>query len=152
MSVEPTVWYASKVDLWIGAGMCIPPAASVASIASLAWAGAAALPSAVLSTALVVGVYGGLVLPMKYGITDTEIVVRHGLVRQRIPLADITEVRPTSNPLSAPALSLDRLRIQFGEGFFKSAMISPRDKGRFLDELAAKAGLRREGDRLVRPT
>jgi len=95
-------------------------------------------------------IYLGLVLPMRYGITDTDIVVRHGLVRQRIPLKDIVEVHPTRSPLSSPALSLDRLNIRFGEGFFKSAMISPADKQGFLTELTQRAGLQRDGDRLVR--
>ena len=83
-------------------------------------------------------------------ITDEVIVVRHGLIRQRIKLADITEVRPTRSPLSAPALSLDRIAIRFGEGMFKSAMLSPADQSGFLAELAQRAGLVREGDALVR--
>jgi hypothetical protein len=94
--------------------------------------------------------YLGLVLPMRYAITDQHLVVRHGLVRQRIALRDITVVEPTRSPLSSPALSLDRLRIEFGTGFFKSAMISPAAKSEFLAELAVKAGLERDGDRLVR--
>jgi hypothetical protein len=68
----------------------------------------------------------------------------------RIPLGDIVEVRPTRSPLSSPALSLDRLHIRFGEGFFKAAMISPADRQELLGELAARAGLQRDGDRLVR--
>ena len=59
-------------------------------------------------------------------------------------------VHPTRNPAGSPALSLDRLRVQYGQGFFKGVMISPVDRNRFLDELAQKAGLKREGDRLVR--
>ena len=95
-------------------------------------------------------VYGGLVFPMRYGIAEDVIVVRHGVVRQKVVLRDITEVEPSRSPLSSPALSLDRLNIKFGEGFFKSVMVSPKDKSGFLDELATKAKLRRDGDRLVR--
>ena len=87
---------------------------------------------------------------MRYGLDDTHLLVRFGLCRQRIVLADISEVHPTSNPLSSPALSLDRLHVQYGEGFFKAVMISPADRNRFLDDLAQKAGLKREGDRLIR--
>ncbi len=71
-------------------------------------------------------------------------------VADEIPLAEISEVRPTSNPLSAPALSLDRLRVQFGRGLVGAVFISPVDRDHFLDELAQKAGLKREGARLVR--
>ena len=73
-----------------------------------------------------------------------------GICRRRIPFADLSEVRPKSNPLSAPALSLDRLRVRFGRGAFRALMISPAARDLFLDELARKAGLKREGDRLFR--
>jgi len=108
------------------------------------------LPWAVGAVLFVCGIYFGLVFPLKYGLDETNLLVRFGLVRQRIPLVDISEVRPTHNPLSSPALSLDRLHVQYGPGFFKAVMISPADRNRFLDELAQKAGLKRQGDRLVR--
>jgi hypothetical protein len=87
---------------------------------------------------------------MRYGLDDTHLLVRFGICRKRIPLVDILEVNPTHNPLSSPALSLDRLRVQFGPGAFQAVMISPAERNRFLDELAQKAGLKREGDRLSR--
>jgi hypothetical protein len=87
---------------------------------------------------------------MQYGMDETDLVIRVGLCRRRIPLAEILEVHPTRNPMSSPALSLDRLHVQFGPGFFKAVMISPMDRDRFLDDLAKKAQLKREGDRLVR--
>jgi hypothetical protein len=94
--------------------------------------------------------YMGLLFPMTYGVTDTHLIIRHGLVRQRIELAKITSVEPTRNPLSSPALSLDRLRITFGTGFFKKVMISPAAKKEFLVELALRARLVRKDDGLVR--
>jgi hypothetical protein len=52
---------------------------------------------------------------------------------------DITAITPTSNPLSSPALSLDRLRIDYGKG--RSVMISPRDKQGFLGAMeSARSG------------
>lgn len=50
----------------------------------------------------------------------------------RVPLREIRLVRSTRNPLSSPALSLDRLRIEYGR---RAIMISPDDKARFLEEL-----------------
>src|SRR5205814_682936 len=119
-------------------------------VAVLAGGKASELPWAVAPVVLVFGFYFGLVVPMRYGADDAYLTVRFGICRQRIPLGDITEVRPTHNPLSSPALSLDRLRVQFGPGFFNAVMISPADRNGFLDDLAQKAGLKREGDRLVR--
>jgi hypothetical protein len=98
----------------------------------------------------VAALYVGLLFPIRYGINDTHLIVRHGLCRYRIPLADISEVQPTRNPLSSPALSLDRLRIQFGQGFFKGVMISPAERDRFLNDPAERTGMKREGDRLLR--
>ena len=38
----------------------------------------------------------------------------------------IKTIRPTRNPLSSPAMSLDRLELQFKNG--EKIMISPKDK------------------------
>jgi hypothetical protein len=125
----------------------------VAVAVCIAFALAGSTPGLLVGVAeavLVAGIYLGLIFPMRYGLDDTHLVVRFGLCRHRVPLADISEVRPTHNPLSAPSLSLDRLQVQYGTGVFKAVLISPTDRNLFLDELARKAGLKREGDRLVR--
>ena len=151
MSAFSTQWYKSKVDWWLALILCVPPVVSVGVCIALVQDGKTAeLPIGVGSVLLVAAIYFGLVFPMRYGLDDTHLLVRFGMCRQRIPLADISEVNPTHNPLSSPALSLDRLHVQFGKGIFKSVLISPADRDRFLDELAHKARLRREGDRLVR--
>jgi hypothetical protein len=149
--VDEAVWYPSKVDWWLVPLLCLPPVAAVAVVAAMALGGPRSeLPFAIAVVAVVAGIYFGLVFPMRYGLGDDHLTVRSGLLRQRIPLADILEVRPTRNPLSSPALSLDRLYVKFGPGFFKAVMISPADRDGFLDDLARRAGLRREGDRLTR--
>jgi uncharacterized membrane protein YdbT with pleckstrin-like domain len=144
---EVSGWYPSKVDWWLGVILGIAPLSCLVI--------AAAVPGnerwiALISTAVLLAIYAGRVFPMRYAITDEHVIVRHGLVRQKIPLAKITSVRPTRSLLSSPALSLDRLDIKFGEGMFGSALLSPADKQGFLAELAAKAGLERDGDGLVR--
>jgi hypothetical protein len=151
MSAEQVRWYRSKIDWWLVPALCMPPVAAV--VVCIAFALTGLTPGLLVGIAMVVfvaGIYFGLVFPMRYGLGDTHLVVRFGICRQRIPLADISEVHPTHNPLSAPALSLDRLHVQFGPGFFKAVRISPADRNTFLEELARKAGLQREGDRLVR--
>jgi hypothetical protein len=145
---EPSRWYPSKVDAWIAAVLLVAPVVTLGAGFAALSAGAGVVGFA--GFFFMLAIYFGLVWPMRYGITDEVIVVRHGLIRQRIKLADITEVRPTRSPLSAPALSLDRIAIRFGEGMFKSAMLSPADQSGFLAELAQRAGLVREGDALVR--
>jgi hypothetical protein len=151
MPAEPMQWYPSKIDWWLAVILCVPPLAALTTCVVFALASMTTeLLVGVALVVLVLGIYFGLVFPMRYGLDDTNLLVRFGLCRQRIPLAEISEVTPTHNPLSSPALSLDRLRVQFGPGIFKAVMISPADRNRFLDELAQKAGLKRDGDRLFR--
>jgi hypothetical protein len=90
--------------------------------------------------------------PLNYEITETELVARSGLLRWRVPLADIQEVRPTRSAASAPAWSLDRLRIGYLKGGRSRALlVSPSDKRAFMRDLAAAApGLELRGDRVVR--
>lgn len=151
MSAETSRWYRSKVDAWLVPVLCLPPLAAVAACVLSAAAGSrAGVVIGVVTAVGVAAVYLGLVFPMRYGIDGDHLVVRFGLCRRRIPLAAIDEVRPTSNPLASPALSLDRLAIRFGDGPLHTLLISPADRPRFLDDLARKAALNREGDRLIR--
>jgi hypothetical protein len=145
-------WYRSKVDWWLVPLLAAPPIAAVimAGVAlrsgeplQLAWGFGALL--------FVAGLYLGVVYPIRYGIDDLHLVIRNGLMRQRIPLADIVEVRPTRNPLSSPAMSLDRLRIQYGAGLFKSVMISPNERPQFLEHLARTVGLTESDGGLIPP-
>lgn len=71
-----------------------------------------------------------LLLSTHYTLEPRQLIVRSGPFKWCIALADITAITPTSNPLSSPALSLDRLRIDYGRG--RSLMISPRNKEQFL--------------------
>jgi hypothetical protein len=145
-------WYPSKVDWWVAILLVIGPLAALAGLAVTLRSGHGSTIAVALAGPVVfAAIYIGLVFPMRYGIDDDALVVRFGLVRLRIPLADITEVRPTRNPLSSPALSLDRLAISTGDGSERRvrALISPAARDGFLAELAARARLRRDGDRLV---
>jgi hypothetical protein len=69
----------------------------------------------------------------KYYIRDEHVVIKGVFKDTLIPIASITSVRPTRNPLSAPALSMDRLEINHGK--FDFALISPLEKERFMEEL-----------------
>ncbi|MCZ2156874.1 MAG: PH domain-containing protein [Bryobacterales bacterium] len=62
--------------------------------------------------------------------------VRCGPLRWSIPLDHIHRVEPSRNSRSSPALSLDRLRIDYGCGKF--VLVSPEDKEGFLREINAR--------------
>lgn len=84
-----------------------------------------------------------------YTLTSGDLLVRSGPFRWRVPLAEIQAVNPTRNPLSSPALSLDRLEVVYRRG--SVLMISPRDKNRFLRSLVTQAPhLALRGDHVVR--
>lgn len=53
--------------------------------------------------------------------------------KEQFLVADIIQVRATNNPLSSPALSMERLEIQCKDK--KTVMISPRQKTDFIQEL-----------------
>lgn len=92
-----------------------------------------------------------LTYPLYYQITSSHLVVRSGILRTEIPLSSIEEIRPTRNPLSAPAWSLDRLRIDYRkDGGVIFMLVSPEDKARFMRDLAGNvAGLEVKGERVV---
>ncbi|PYS44061.1 MAG: hypothetical protein DMF71_05100 [Acidobacteria bacterium] len=72
------------------------------------------------------------------------------LMNRHIPLGAIDEVRPDRNPASAPAWSLDRLRIDYrSDDQPVSILISPADKVLFMQDLMA-GGMKMRGDHLVR--
>lgn len=151
MSAETVQWYRSKVDWWLVPILGFAPVLTVGVFVALILTGDPyAWIAGIFPILLIAGIYFGLVFPLKYGLSDTQLIVRFGVCRKRIALADVSEVHRTFNPLSSPALSLDRLWVQYGKGLFGAVMISPADRDRFLDELARKAGLKREGDRLFR--
>ncbi|MDY6949903.1 MAG: PH domain-containing protein [Thermodesulfobacteriota bacterium] len=72
-----------------------------------------------------------------YILTKEDLIIRCLSRETRIPLRDIVEVFPTHNPLSAPACSLDRLRIKFKGARF-GALISPKDKMAFMYDLLSR--------------
>jgi len=93
--------------------------------------------------------------PCRYATAPPELHIRAGLLlRTRLPLDAIQQVRPSRNPLSAPAWSLDRLRIDYRKGTkTRFALISPAERDAFLRSLLAAApGLARtpDGSGLVR--
>ena len=84
---------------------------------------------------------GSLIWPMYYEISPSELVVRSGFLHWEITLSSIQQVRPTHNMLASPALSLDRLRIEYSQkDKTRFMLISPKDKSSFLRNLAQNAG------------
>jgi hypothetical protein len=136
MKDEPLV-FRSKVDAWLGAILIATPILAVASILRSAIPeGGAVVSFVALLAVLPVGLPLWLLCSTHYTLTATTLSVRCGPLSWHVPLEDIRSVQPTRNSLSSPALSLDRLRIDYGRG--RTIMISPTDRERFLRELEAR--------------
>jgi membrane protein YdbS with pleckstrin-like domain len=146
-----TTWFPSKVDGWLAAILGIAPLVSlVGFLDPNVFESTTVLLIALAGPAMFAAIYGLLVFPMRYGISADELIIRHGVVRQRVELTKILSVEPTRNPLSSPALSLDRLKVSTGSRARDAIMISPADRDGFLSLLVQRSGLAREGDKLLR--
>ena len=128
--------YRSKVDAKIGL-------VSGLAVIVLIVAGVT-LPDRAHATALAlhaVGLIGLAVcvwtlLGTYYVIDATSLIIRSGPFHWIVPLREIRSVQPTRDAHSGPALSFDRLRIEYGGG--RAILISPREKAEFLADLARR--------------
>lgn len=71
-----------------------------------------------------------------YVIDATSLIIRSGPFHWIVPLREIRSVQPTRDVRSGPALSFDRLRIEYSGG--RAILISPREKAEFLADLARR--------------
>lgn len=142
--------FRSKVDAWLVALMA---ASLLFALAGVLVAAVSVADPAVwlgLGMTLVVGAFvSWIFLSTRYALDGRELVVRSGPFRWRIDLATIESVTPSRNPLSSPALSLDRLKIRCGKSRF--LLVSPAERDRFLAALVrAEPALERHDDGLRR--
>ena len=133
--------FPSKRDGWLVAVIW----AAGALLVGTAWIPVVAAPFGALRVPLAVIHLGaaGFAFWVLYGtgyqVGERELVVRSGPFRWRIPVDAITSITPTTNPISSPACSLDRLRIAYrGARGEHALLVSPADRLGFLAALAAR--------------
>lgn len=133
-----TVTHRSKVDGWLLSLFRCGQAVTVVACVSILFASCRAWEFAAMVFLFLLGaVFPWWVLrSTDYTIDRTTLAVRFGPFRWTIALSDIQRVEPTTSPLSGPALSLDRLRIEYGRG--RAMLVSPEDRERFVADLAAR--------------
>jgi len=129
---SPESTYPSKVDLWI---LFVLVASPLLLIGLGFYFGDLAGMILVPTGLLMAVIFAALAIPCRYTLTDTLLIIRCGVLRERIELQNIRDAVPTSCPLSAPALSLKRVKIELDKGF---RLISPCDRERFICELKQK--------------
>ena len=126
--------FTSKVDWRLAIVIvAVPIGALVTIIAGLVSGDTGAAVGGAVTLVLIVALYVGVVWPVVYEVDAQDLVVRFGLVRSRVPLAKITKVAPSRNPLASPALSLNRIRLDRREGGF--VLVSPADRAGFAEAI-----------------
>lgn len=128
--------YRSKIDWWIGLVLIalagLVPACVL--LAVTAWTSDQVQSWVYLGCAIVLSaLLIGLAFPVRYLVQRSDLTIRFGLARVRIPIAEIEEIAPSRLAWSAPALSMQRLRVRYGAG--RSVLISPADPSAFLAAL-----------------
>lgn len=139
--------HRSKIDAWLVA--MLAGAMALALLVVAVTLGEARTPlvwwSLVPGASVGLGLPAWILLSTRYTIDPPELRIRCGPFRWQIPIAEITALAPTRNPLSSPALSLDRIRISYSKG--RSLMVSPQHTDRFVHELeSARRALRHGAD------
>lgn len=128
--------YPSKVDAWLATTIL----GGLLGIIGLAvylfffhiWAGVFVLICALVS-GLIIYACG---VPCRYTLKQDHLHIQAGLVQDTVPYGQIIGATHTRNPLSAPALSLDRIKIELkGAGFPNYRLISPVKRDEFIAEL-----------------
>jgi len=133
--------FKSRVDRWLAAVLIGAAAFAVivvvfAIAVGVVTSGPVALLSALLLVPIAIvgaGLPVSLLKSTRYEVTASHLRVVSGPFRWSIPIKDIGGITRTANPLSSPALSLRRLRIEYGRG--GAIMVSPEDEAGFLRAL-----------------
>lgn len=119
--------FKSKVDTWIALLI------GAVFLMDLAFIVIFPVPGATVILAGVIVLLAWLTTSTYYAVEGSVLRVVSGPFRWRVPIADIQSVTPTRSLWSAPALSLDRLRINYGNG--RCILVSPADKHGFLEAI-----------------
>jgi hypothetical protein len=136
------MFFKSAVDSWVYAlALSLPVALMLAVVPVLAGAQSTA-QSTIHSTTilLAVAILGlGAIAPLwllfftYYRIDSTILRIQAGPFTWAIPLDHIRSITPSRSCVSSPALSLNRLQINYGRQ--RSILVSPKDKTGFIQAL-----------------
>ena len=125
--------FKSKIDTWILLLIVAMLVLDLVLILALAMDPAvtpAAKTGGILVFIVLMAFLASLGLQTYYAVDKKQLRVVSGPFRWKIPLDQITSVTPTRTLLSSPAMSLDRLKIEYGKP--RPMIVSPADKDGFL--------------------
>jgi hypothetical protein len=121
--------YKSKIDIWLLAVVFVPLLIIlVQALVTFTW-GLLAFITAIIA----VMIY--MFTATKYVIDNDSLQVKMGIIEyHKVKISSITSIKKTNNPLSAPALSLKRLEVRYGNRF-DYLLISPKNREAFVASL-----------------
>lgn len=124
--------FKSKVDIWLL--VVIDIAAFLSCYATIQQGGAWTIVAGKLVLVAALVAYVTYVLfYIKYEFRGDHLLIYYQpFIKRSIKICEIKQVEATCNPLSAPAASLDRLKLTYAGGW---TLISPRDKEGFVAHL-----------------
>ena len=131
-------YFPSKVDWWVIAVCLAGPFVSFIVVLVIARTGT--VNDVLITLVLVfatVGFVAWILLSTNYRFKNTALIIRSGPFRWNIPVREIVSVTRTRSPWSSPALSLDRIRIEYGSPR-REIIISPRDQAEFFAALEGR--------------
>jgi hypothetical protein len=123
--------FKSKIDRWLLYLLIAVMVFEVVVMSAAAMLAGGPLEATflILAALLIVGLLGSMLIGTHYTVDGDTLRIACGPFRWKVPIDTIESVEPSRNPLSSPALSLDRLRIQYGK---RRILVSPADKAGFL--------------------
>jgi hypothetical protein len=125
--------FKSKVDLWVRLliiAMLIGDVVLIVVLAMDTAVSPAEKTGGILVFIALMALIAWLALRTYYAVDKNVLRVVAGPFRWKIPIDQITSVTPTRTLLSSPAMSLDRLKIEYGK--LRPVIVSPADKKGFL--------------------
>lgn len=132
--------FPSKIDAWLVSLSLGGAVAVLTTLLTASHIGRAGLTGFIVALACtVLGMLGWVLLGTFYRFEGPLLVIRSGPFRWRIPVGEIVSIEPSRSLISGPALSLNRLCIEYGEPR-RIMLISPRDRSGFLREFELRRG------------
>lgn len=132
--------FRSKIDWWVmGFVICLTGMLIQLLLTMYAKGTMAEYPEHTAVYVLTIAMIWWPVWTTQYTVANGQLNIRCMWLNRNIPMADIQGISPTSNSVSSPALSLDRLKVDYlKDGKIKSVLVSPKDKQGFTSLLMSK--------------
>lgn len=121
--------FKSKIDLWLLLIIYVPvTVAMVMGIVDKQW-------EMLAINICIIAVVTYLFTGAKYIINNNILYIKIGAIQvEKLDIHKIKKIEKTFNPLSAPALSLKRLKLSYGESFGYT-LISPKEREQFINAI-----------------